>query len=161
MTSDMQSARLDAFMTLQACAPVYGSGGLTEFLASVVSSAKREVLMNISPELVEAATSSLVAVFTAVAPHEGVNTSKDNTISTTAVELYQDVYKFLEGPDVSKGCLAFSLLRAVCSSSPCVCCAVAPLALPCLTTQMKKQTQVPVQYSYLVELSSFVQVINQ
>ncbi|XP_005103739.1 MMS19 nucleotide excision repair protein homolog [Aplysia californica] len=159
MTSDLQSARMDAFLTLTECAPVYGRNGVAEFLGSIVSCVKREVLMNLTAELVETAKACVVAVFTAMTPKEDVNASKDDAVTTSAVELYQDVSKFLEGSDVTKGCLAFSLCRAVASSSPLAFCAMTPLVLPVLILQVKNQSQVSVQHSYLMELSGFAQQI--
>uniref|UniRef100_A0A0B7AL83 MMS19 nucleotide excision repair protein n=1 Tax=Arion vulgaris TaxID=1028688 RepID=A0A0B7AL83_9EUPU len=155
MTSDLQAARLDAFLTLIDCCPVYGRQGLLEFLGSITSSIKREVLMNLSPDLVKAAKDAIVAVYSAVDPPNDIN---DDLITSTLVDLYQDIGKYLETTDLKKCCLAYSLLQSVASACPTVLCIVVPLVLPTLINHCSKETQPSEQHAFLKELKGFLEV---
>ncbi|XP_059147306.1 MMS19 nucleotide excision repair protein homolog [Physella acuta] len=156
MTSDVQEARKDAFVSLAQGAPVYGCKRLTEFLGSLTSSLKREILMNISGDLVESARNALTAIFSAITPDEGVVINSDTTFSSSIVELYQDIVKYLEGSDLKKKCLAYSLCQSIASSSPAAFCVVTPLVLPTLIQLCSNLSQLTERLMYLRELKGFL-----
>ncbi|BFZ01711.1 hypothetical protein BsWGS_04750 [Bradybaena similaris] len=160
MTSDLQAARLDAFLTLVECAPVYGYQGLNAFLGSLTSSAKREVLMNLSPELTGAARNALKAVYSVVTSSTKVNTGNDDIVTTTLVDLYQDITQYLQGSDVKKSCLAYSLLQSVASADSSALCTVATLCLSTLISQCTKEALPTEQQAYLKELKGFLEVFQ-
>ncbi|RUS82896.1 hypothetical protein EGW08_009361 [Elysia chlorotica] len=159
MTSDLQSARLDSFLTLAECAPVYGVKGLTPFLGSINSTVKREVLMNITSALVGAANNAITSVYKALV-QSSTNLINLSNVSESIVELYQDVVKFLEGTDLKKGCLAFSLCHAVANSSAFAMGVMIPLVLPSLISCCQKQDQVSEQLAFVKELNGFLSVIH-
>ncbi|GFS23737.1 MMS19 nucleotide excision repair protein homolog [Elysia marginata] len=131
MTSDLQSARLDSFITL--------------------------VLMNISSDLVESAKNAIIAVYKAI-----VSGTKNNHSATeNIVELYQDIVKFLDGPDLKKSCLAFSLCCAMADSSSHAMAVMIPLVLPTLISRCHKHNQVPEQFAFVKELNGFLYVIHK
>ncbi|GFO36171.1 mms19 nucleotide excision repair protein homolog, partial [Plakobranchus ocellatus] len=161
MTSDLQSARLDCYLTLMECASVYSQKGLAPFLGSITSSIKREVLMNISADLVEEAKICITAVYKAVVSSPSQDKKSSSILEETIVELYQDIVKYLEGSDLKKSCLAYSLCRAVADSSPHTAAVVVPLVLPSLISSCEKHAQVPELLAYVRELINFLSVVHQ
>ncbi|CAG5120313.1 unnamed protein product [Candidula unifasciata] len=144
------------FLTLIECAPVYGYQGLNSFLGSLTSSAKREVLMNLSPELSRAAKEAVKAVYSAVA----LSDKGPENMTATLVDLYQDITQYLQASDVKKSCLAYSLLQSVASASPSSLCTVASLCLSTLINQCAKEAHLSDQQAYLKELKGFLEVFQ-
>uniref|UniRef100_A0A2C9KSV4 MMS19 nucleotide excision repair protein n=1 Tax=Biomphalaria glabrata TaxID=6526 RepID=A0A2C9KSV4_BIOGL len=160
MTSDLQEARKEAMLTLIACAPVY-RGRLTAFLGSLTSTLKREILMNISNDLVSAARQCIQAVYSAISPDELIENSMNDTLSASIVELYQDSVKYFDGSDTKKSCLAFSMFTSVAAASAKAFCVVTPLVLPSLLSHCSQSSQVSDQLLYMKELKDLVSLIEQ
>ncbi|CAL1536085.1 unnamed protein product [Lymnaea stagnalis] len=161
MTSDLQEARKDAMLSLIECAPVYGSKGLTEYIGSLTSTLKREVLMNVSADLVSIGKEAVKAVYQAFTPAQEEIISKDNIMAQSIVELYQDVVKYLQGSDVKKSALAFGLMQSVAASSASAFCIVTSLILPGLIVICTNLNQASEQLMFLRELQELLHTFKQ
>ncbi|KAH9524929.1 hypothetical protein Btru_028300 [Bulinus truncatus] len=145
----------EAMFTLIECAPVYGSH-LVAYLGSLNSTLKREILMNISNDLVNAAKDAIAAVYAAIKPADGVDNSKNDEFASSIVELYQDTVKYLDGSDTKKSSLAFSMFQSIAASSPSAFRIITPLILPSLLSHFSKLSSAAEQLLYIKELKGFL-----
>ncbi|XP_033632616.1 MMS19 nucleotide excision repair protein homolog isoform X2 [Asterias rubens] len=160
LASELQSAKIDAFETLAACAPVYGAKHLKDYLEAVWSYCRKEVFQSFSGELEQAALGSLCCFLKAVSDdrsEEGAVFSLDYFLD----EILKECQKHINEPDLRFLHPSCRLLQAVASSTEAVCSKILSYIIPLLLQQFDKHLQANMRQNILSVLQAFIRVSMQ
>ncbi|XP_071828217.1 MMS19 nucleotide excision repair protein homolog isoform X3 [Apostichopus japonicus] len=159
MTSDLDTARSDAYKALALCAPVYGPLELSDYLIQIWNAIRLEIfqVFNTNTEhTILSALRSIVQSF-ALSPIAGKTT-------TSLEEFYKKVFEgcsnHLRDQDLRLLQPCSHLLEAIASASPSSCSTVLEFVIPLLLEQSKKDLPVAQSALLLEVLHSFLQICS-
>ncbi|XP_013406469.2 MMS19 nucleotide excision repair protein homolog, partial [Lingula anatina] len=157
MTSDVQSAKKDAFHTLAKCTETYAAKDFQEFLSSLFMCMKREVLSGVSEMVEGAALSALTAVVSVLST--GVQQKNSETLLDGFLkDIIKDCRHHLTQPELKLMYPSGKLLQAAAAGSDQACCIILREIIPLLLEQFHKHTQVLNRRSVLDVLLGFIKI---
>ncbi|XP_041370234.1 MMS19 nucleotide excision repair protein homolog [Gigantopelta aegis] len=155
LSSDVQSAKIDSLQTLAVCAEVYGSDCLKEFLGSLFSCIKREILMSSSDEVVTSALQALKAIVRTLS-QAVVRKSGKTSLHTFLDDVLQECRRHLCEPDLRLLHPSGKLLLSVAEVSDPAYCTVVRVIVPLLLEQYKYRNATHQKKSLVELLSHFL-----
>ncbi|XP_041476664.1 MMS19 nucleotide excision repair protein homolog [Lytechinus variegatus] len=137
LSSDLQTARLDSYQLLQACAPVYSQSDIMSYIEAIWSYCRKELMLGISVELDKEAAKTLGAVVTAVS--SGIQStsggSGDGDLNSFLRNILTECRQHLCEPDHRMIHPCSKLLVAIAAASYPACIAILKYAVPILLDQ--------------------------
>ncbi|XP_025095923.1 MMS19 nucleotide excision repair protein homolog isoform X2 [Pomacea canaliculata] len=153
MSSDVQSAKVDALKTLIACLPVYQMNHLQEYLGSLFSQIIREVRSHVSEEIVHFSLEAITAITKEL--------SKDSLqLAAYLTENKADLLHQAQSDSPAMQLVSLQVLVAMAKASAQACLNVAAVALPVICSCYQQLTKWDQYVSHISEIVSLLQLIG-
>ncbi|XP_069139369.1 MMS19 nucleotide excision repair protein homolog [Argopecten irradians] len=160
ISSDVTSAKIDSFRTLEAAAKVYGSKCLLEYKTSLFNCIKREVFGSGNSELETAALSALTAVSTTFS-QDTIITDSQTCVEEFVSEVWDECSRYLGDDNLRLMASTCRLLCAVAAGSEVACSKVLSLVIPRLVQIFYSHPQAFERNTVLKSIQTFLQVTRQ
>nr|XP_006817162.1 PREDICTED: MMS19 nucleotide excision repair protein homolog [Saccoglossus kowalevskii] len=158
LSSDVQRAKIDSFLTLAECCEVYGEDDLMEFLPAMWSTIRREVFQAFSHEVEKSALTCLCSIVKTLSNAVSNANKAAGGLDEFLDLVLKDCSKHLRDPGLRLMLPTSKLLQSAASASDPACYKIISAVVPILLEQFHKCKQVNERVSLLHAALDFIKV---